>query len=89
MDPDHTANRAPNRLCHLSTAESKTNTPGQLCFLVETGSRQEDVEAAPPVAVCLTPFALSLFLSDSDLLCRRVATSAGQGESSTFFHANN
>lgn len=49
MDPDHMANGAANRLCHLSTAESKTNRLEQLCFLAGTGSRREDLLTPPPV----------------------------------------
>lgn len=42
------ANRAPNRLCHLSTAESKTNRQGLLCFPGETRSERGDVPPARP-----------------------------------------
>lgn len=37
MDPDHMANRVPNRLCHLSLLNKK-QTRGLVHFLGETGS---------------------------------------------------
>lgn len=56
MDPDHMANRAPNRLCHLSTTESKTNRRGAtLLSRRDPGSERGGVPPAPPLAVCLAP----------------------------------
>lgn len=41
MDPDHMANRVPNRLCHLSLLNKK-QTRRLVHFLEETGIKLED-----------------------------------------------